>query len=69
MGNQDNERQHGFARERLEKIENEMIQKGLKIRGMENLLERRFRELALDKENKQLSLLDEAWLQKQKDEA
>ncbi|MEW8000432.1 MAG: hypothetical protein AB2777_15870 [Candidatus Thiodiazotropha endolucinida] len=64
-----NERQHGFARERLEKIENEMIQKGLKIRGMKNLLERRFRELALDKENIQLSLLDEAWLQKQKDEA
>ncbi|MES9816762.1 MAG: hypothetical protein AB2794_04635 [Candidatus Thiodiazotropha endolucinida] len=64
-----NERQHGYARERLEKIENEMIQQGLKIRGMENLLERRLRELALDNENKQLTLLDEIWLQIQKDEA
>lgn len=44
-----------------------MTQWGLKIRGMENLLERRLKELQLDKENKQLSLLDEAWLQKQGD--
>jgi hypothetical protein len=64
-----NERQHGFARDRLEKIEDEMTQQGLKIRGMENLLTRRLRELELDRENKQLSLLDEAWLQKLGDEA
>ena len=64
-----NERQHGFARDRLEKIEDEMTQQGLKIRGMENLLERRLRELALDNENKQLLLLDETWLQNQRDEA
>ncbi|WP_316369621.1 hypothetical protein [Candidatus Thiodiazotropha sp. CDECU1] len=64
-----NERQQGFAQVRLEKIEEEMIQQGLKIRGMENLLERRARELALAKEHKQLSLLDEMWLQKQKDES
>ncbi|MGD8911369.1 MAG: hypothetical protein PVJ68_01325 [Candidatus Thiodiazotropha sp.] len=63
-----NERQHGFARDRLVKIEDEMTQQGLKIRGMENLLERRQRELELDKDNKQLSLLDEAWLQKQRNE-
>lgn len=62
------ERQHGFARDRLEKIENEMAQQGLKIRGMENLLERRLRELELDEENRQLSQLDEAWLQKQRGE-
>ncbi len=62
-------RQHGFARERLEKIEDEMTQQGLKIRGMENLLERRLKELALDNENKQLSMLDEAWLQNRRDEA
>ena len=63
-----NERQHGFARDRLEKVEDEMTQQGLKIRGMENLLARRLRELALDKENKQLLLLDEAWLQNQRSE-
>jgi hypothetical protein len=64
-----NERQHGFARDRLKKIEGDMSRQGLKIRGMENLLQRRLRELELDKENEQLSLLDEAWLQKQRSEA
>lgn len=62
-----NERQEGFARERLEKIENEMTRQGLKIRGMENLLERRLKELQLEMENKRLALLDEAWLQRQED--
>jgi hypothetical protein len=62
-----NERQQGFARKRLEKIEQEMTQQELKIRGMENLLERRIRELTLTIENKQLSQLDEAWLQKRKE--
>lgn len=63
-----NERQHGFARDRLEKVDGEIAQQGLKIRGMENLLERRIREQESDKEKEQLLQLDEAWLQKQRDE-
>jgi hypothetical protein len=56
------ERQIGFARERFEKIGEALVQQGLKIRGVEHTLERRLDELRLERENKQLSQLDEAWL-------
>jgi hypothetical protein len=64
-----NERQRGFARKQLEKIDGEVTRQGLKIRGMENLLERRLRELQLDMEKKQMSMLDEAWLQRPGDQS
>ncbi|MEJ2610284.1 MAG: hypothetical protein P8179_09385 [Candidatus Thiodiazotropha sp.] len=56
------ERQQGFAQERLKKIEGKLTQQCLKSRGVENLLERRLNEQRLEIENKQRSLLDEAWL-------
>jgi hypothetical protein len=62
-----NERQQKFARERLKRVEDEMIHQGLLIRGIENLLKRRHKELQLETENKQLSLFDDAWLERQGD--
>ena len=60
-----NERQQGFARERLKKVEGKMVHQGLLIRGIDNLLQRRLKELQLETENKLFSLLDDAWLQRQ----
>ncbi len=56
------ERQIGFAQERCGKIEAEMVDQGLKIRGVEHVLERRFNELRLKTEIEQQTHLDEAWL-------
>ena len=64
-----NERQRGFARERLVKIENKITRQELKLRGMENLLQRKFKELQIEMEHKQQSLMDEAWLLRRGDGA
>jgi hypothetical protein len=57
-----NERQKEFAQKRLEKIDGKLAQQGLKIRGVENVLERKLDEQRLEAENKQIAHLDEAWL-------
>jgi DNA-binding transcriptional MerR regulator len=61
-----NLRKQGFTIERIKKIEKKMVHQGLKIRGIENLLQRRHKDLQLDIENKLLSHLDDAWLQRER---
>jgi flagellar biosynthesis chaperone FliJ len=64
-----NERQVNFTQKRVEKINQSMIQQGLQIRGIENLLHRRRDELRLESDKKLLSQLDEAWLLNKKEGA
>jgi flagellar export protein FliJ len=58
------QRQINFAQNRSDKLAERLTQSGLKVRGMEHLLQHRLDELQLELASRELATLDEAWLQR-----